>query len=439
MGAAQLITARGRSLLERARSPGSPLASVLRLGSATAFGQIITVLTTPLLTRLYSPGDMGKFGLFQSFLSLAVVGICLRYEMGIVSAATDDEASDLLTLSFACALPLSLIAGMLLWLTIRFDIGSFGLIPLWSIPVMVAACVGAGAFVALRFWFARHGDFRTVGRAMMEQGVARAALPLVAAMGHVGWAGLLAGEVGGRVFGLTSLWRRAVRPVGSYVPRLDPRLLLATAKRNWRYPGIVLPSSLVDALSSAITVPIVAFAFGAAAAGEVFLAQRIVTLPSAFLAASVADVAHSRLSAERRNSAERLTPSVIRIGTALAAVGVLIYLPVALIAPWGAPLAFGAQWRTTGWIVSLLSPLAVTSLVANPLSRVFVVVDRPELKLGGDIALVAAPILALIATQVYGLGILAWTGLFALFSVIATLTAVGLAAYAAHHPAQRHE
>ncbi len=46
---------------------------VLLLSGGTLVGQLATVLVTPLLTRLYSPADMGLFGLYFSFVSVASV------------------------------------------------------------------------------------------------------------------------------------------------------------------------------------------------------------------------------------------------------------------------------------------------------------------------------------------------------------------------------
>src|SRR5919201_3348712 len=60
---------------------------VATLGAGTAVAQIFTIASGPVITRLYTPNDLGVLGLFTSFLSVATVATSLKYELGIVSAA----------------------------------------------------------------------------------------------------------------------------------------------------------------------------------------------------------------------------------------------------------------------------------------------------------------------------------------------------------------
>ena len=97
--------------LKRIRSkPNSPFASdILKLVSGTAFAQIITILASPILTRLYSPEAFGFLAIFISITSIIGVIACMRYELAIMLPKSDEKAANLLAL---CLLSVVAISGL---------------------------------------------------------------------------------------------------------------------------------------------------------------------------------------------------------------------------------------------------------------------------------------------------------------------------------------
>ena len=83
--------------------------NVLKLITGTALGQLITVLVSPILTRLYSAEDFGIFAIYISVAGILSVIITLRFEDAIVLPAEDNEAIDLVLLGLGISLIFSLI------------------------------------------------------------------------------------------------------------------------------------------------------------------------------------------------------------------------------------------------------------------------------------------------------------------------------------------
>ena len=82
---------------------------VLKLVTGTTFAQVITILASPLLTRLYGPEAFGFLALFTSITSIIGVIACMRYEMAIMLPKTDEEAANLLGL---CLPSVAVISGL---------------------------------------------------------------------------------------------------------------------------------------------------------------------------------------------------------------------------------------------------------------------------------------------------------------------------------------
>jgi hypothetical protein len=123
----------------------------------------------------------------------------------------------------------------------------------------------------------------------------------------MGWIGLLVGEIIGRVW-IARLLRFAATNIKNSIWPLDARLLRVVLSRYWKFPAVVLPSSLLDSLVAMITLPIVSSLFGTFVAGQFLLVQSLVALPSGLISGSVADVFHSHISEAYRTSRHQIRP-----------------------------------------------------------------------------------------------------------------------------------
>ena len=292
--------------------------NVLKLGGGTALGQMLVVMATPLITRLYSPADMGLLGIFMAFAGFAGVGVALRYEMPIVSVRDDREADCLLASSLLLTVPMSLIAGLVLYAMIRNDLLSYRLLPGWSAAAAACLLVLTGVFTSLRYWMVRQGKYDVVGRALVFQGFGRAAVPVALGLAQIGWIGLLLGEITSRVLGIGRMIRAAWPAIRSSVRPFSPEYFRSILRRNWKSPAVLLPSSLMDALAAMIPLPIISYLFDPNAAGQFFLVQRLSGLPAGLIATSVADVFHPTIANARWNEPGQVRAILLRVTRKLA-------------------------------------------------------------------------------------------------------------------------
>lgn len=376
---------------------------VTALASGTALGQLIVIVVTPLLTRLYTPEDMGLAGLFASFLAIASVAVTLRLDFAIATTSSRDEALRLLALCLVVCPLASLAMGGVLFALIQANVFAYGLLPLWTVPLGIVALVATGVFIALRFWHVGRHGFASVGRALVAQGAARAGASVALGLPGLGWSGLALGEVVGRLFGIGRLWKdaghelRRSRQAGGLAGLGD------SLRRARHFPLVVLPSSLVDALAAALPVPIIAWLFGAAEAGQFALVWRVAALPGSLVVASFGDVFHAHATAARSDEPRRVRGLLLSTMRMLCILAVVVYVPACLLAPWLFPWLFGEPWRLSGQMMLVLAPLWMTSLIVSPVSRLPLVLGRPGLKFVFDVCFLVLPIGALLIFSGQGL------------------------------------
>src|SRR5664279_6385472 len=85
---------------------------VVTLVGAATIGQAIVVISAPVITRLYSPSDVGSYSVASSVLSVLIVITCLRYEWAIPLPESDVAAANVLALCVLVAFGTSLVAAV---------------------------------------------------------------------------------------------------------------------------------------------------------------------------------------------------------------------------------------------------------------------------------------------------------------------------------------
>ena len=389
--------------------PAGAAKNFMRLLSGTALGQVLVIAATPIISRLYRPDALGQFAVVLSFVALASTSSSLRFDIAIVNERSEDVARTLFTLSLLLCAPMGLAWGLGFLVVNRFGVAGFGGISPWSAVAVAMMLVVTGWFSVLRYWHIRSGNFGVVGKAQVANGAGRAILPVLAGLVRSDWVGLLIGEFVGRWLGIWRLWRSATVPLS--MQNISVPALRLMVRRHWKYPTVLLPSSLIDAFAQNLAIPALAALFGLGVAGQYALVNRVAMAPASLIGASAADVFQWELRdvppSERRQNLWRYSLRLLLIGVA-------IYTPAALLAPWLTATLLGEEWKNAGMMLTLLAPAYIAMFVVSPLSRALLLSGHMELKLLGDAACLVIPFAALfaladrslwIALAAYGAGV----------------------------------
>ena len=81
-------------------SNGEFTRNVITLVKGTTIAQAIPILISPILTRIYSPSEFGILAIYISLLSILSVISTGKYELAIMLPDDEEEAIQLIWLSF---------------------------------------------------------------------------------------------------------------------------------------------------------------------------------------------------------------------------------------------------------------------------------------------------------------------------------------------------
>jgi len=405
--------------------------SVALLAGGTALGQAITVLVSPILTRLYTPEDFGVFGVYASILGIVTVVASLRYEYALPLPEDDETAANILVLCFI------LLFGMttLSWLVIHGlgnQIVTWANVPglkpyLWLIPL---GMLGAGTYQILNYWAVRKRDFPRIARTRLSRGVARAALQVGVGFVNSGPLGLLLGQFAGETAGSTSLGLAAWRKDRAPFKAVSLQEIRRAGARYKRFPLFSSWADLLDALGLQVPQLLFAAFYGAEVAGWFALGQRAIAVPLNIVVDSVAQVYFGEAARLPRDDPKAMKRLFLKLTGRLALIGGIPVAVICALAPWFFAIVFGPGWGTAGRYVQILGPMFAVRFAIVPLSHTLNVLERQDLYLIWDGTRFVLVVGALLVGRLLAFSHIAAIGVYSLSMLTAYLLLWGLAWHA---------
>ena len=413
-------------LLEKSRGR-SFARNVAVLAGGTALGQGLAVLASPLLTRLYTPSGFGVLAAYTSIFSILLVVVALRYELAIPLPEDDETAGHLLALSLAIVSGMSLVVGLAVWL-LRDHAARWTNAPalesyLWLLPL---GLLGMGFYQALNYWAVRKRAFSRVAQTKLGQSIGMVLTQIGLGLLGLDPAGLLIGDVAGRLSGGGTLATLTWRLDGTLLKRVNMTGLRRAAARYRRFPLFSSGSGLLNSAGLQLPALLLTAFYSPEAAGWFALGQRAIGTPIALVGQAVAQVYLGEASRLAQENPQALRGLFLRTARKLLLVGGAPIAIFALCGPWLFTLVFGEPWYEAGTYVQLLTLMFVTQFVIVPLSPTLNVLERQDLQLlwdAGRLVLVVGGLVSANAlgwsvsraVLVYGVAMLiAYGGLFLL-------------------------
>ena len=354
--------------------------STIILTTGTFIAQIIGIITTPILSRIYKPEDYGVVALFAAFVAMCSTVITLRYETRILLPKTDSEAKKLVTLVFW----LSIIFGL-------FLIGLFVIVPSsfiekiglkeissWLIAA-VCASVATSLITVVTNWFNRNAQYKQIAGLRILQAICVSILGIFAGLSSF-TNGLLYSQLLALFFTLIMFIYFGHKSID----RVSVADLIKVAKIHKRGPIYLLPTAILDVVTLQIPFFLISFWFSNTMTGNYRMAYSLLLLPSSLIGGAVSQVFFQKFS-EIWPNALAGKKLLIKTWKVLFFIGVL---PMLIVIFFGKPIftiALGDSWADAGKIASILAPMVFGSLIHSPTSSTLTVMGHE--KLGFYIAL----------------------------------------------------
>lgn len=357
--------------------------NVLKLVGGTTAAQALTVLTAPVISRLFPPEAFGTTSVFISLVSVFSVVVCWRYDQAILLPKEDDEAANLFLLSLTAAAIVSALAAFFLvfnsgWLASALKAPAVSPF-LWLVPI---ALLSQGLFLSVNQWNTRRKVFGRLSIARVAASLTTSLLPVVLALsGYANTTGLILSWLAGTLIFTATLSSQVLyREVQFIFKYLNPGKILQIARRYQKFPLVDTWGSFINNLSWQLPSLMLSGFFNQTVVGHYAMASRFILLPMTLVGHSIAQVFFQHASETRSNQGD-----LAKVANSLfqRLVGLSMF-PAMVLAVVGRELfifVLGSNWADAGAYAQILAPWLFFLFISSPLSSLFNVLERQELAL----------------------------------------------------------
>lgn len=355
--------------------------NVLTLMTGTSLAQAIPIAISPILTRLYSPEEFGRFALYMAVVMIASVLVTGRYELAILLPRQERDALHITALAMA----LSMVISTVLLLVVIFFAHPIAILLgdaelghwLYWVP---ASTLLLGIYQSLNYWSNRKAQYTRLAISRTVQSGSAALAQLGSGYAGSGAVGLVGGQITGQVLATSVLARLIWREDQGLIRTLLPLRCVALAKKYIDFPKYLIVAHGFNTASGQMPVLLLSALFNTTAAGFFTLTQRVMAAPMALVAGALGDVFRQEASQAymHQGQCKAIYQKTFKRLLLISAVPFTIFF---FVAPTLFAWMFGEQWRVAGEYAQILTPMAFLQFITSPLSSMFMIAEKQRLDL----------------------------------------------------------
>ena len=339
--------------------------------TGTLLAQIITVGSSPLLSRLYDPSDFGHFSIYSSIVAVISILSCLRYELAILLSNSFKKAFDLVNLSFVISYILAITFFFIVVVyALNYSLTNINFIFLIPIIIILTA-----ASATLNYFHNKIGQIKINSTGRVVQSFFTVIFGLIFSRQHF-FNGLAISAFLGLLINVIYLI--------NYLPRRYKRKLFVFPDfiklKNIAVEYIQFPrNSLFPAILNIFSTQAITFFlmnnFGASNTGNYFFAARIILLPSSLLSSTFSDIFYQDLVKRKKNK-ELIWPFFKKNASYLFLFSLCFAVPLYFLGPIIFNFFFGANWIEAGLLSKILIFSFIARFVVSPMTIIFTAFNK---------------------------------------------------------------
>lgn len=343
----------------------------LTLLGGSLLGQLINVLVSPILTRIFSPEDFGYFGTFSSLISIMSSVTTLKMEMALPIKSDNISYNKLFWIIFLINFILSgIIGGSMYLLPFEFynsfhlgDLYNF----LWLLPFSLFF---TGVNRLFNSAVVRFKAFSEISRSFLNQMIAKNVFQISFGYFFPTAFILILGIIFNQITALSNLIRVLRRHNVLKIAKFSFKDIKEELRLHKDYIIFGTPSSLANSLGLYIPVPLILYLYGPSVAGSLSFGITLISLPMKVIGMSLSQVFIGETSELIRDNKPGIDKVYNGILKKLVMVTVLPTLIIMIFGDRVFPLVFGSKWQEAGVFIQLLSISYGLQFISSPLSQI---------------------------------------------------------------------
>lgn len=361
--------------------------NVIILFTGSSIAQIIPILATLILTRIFTIEQFGVFFIYSSLCMVLSTFITLKLELSILLPKNLNESILLFISSILTSLLLSLfiLAGIFIFYNqISLLLGEKDIDHLlYFIPISLFFL---GVIQSCTYWFNRNNKFKSISIVNITKSATSSIIQLI-----LGWAsflkyGLIIGLISGQFISATYSFYISFKGRVFEAGNFTFKKMLGLINKYKSIPIFNSSIGITNTLSNQLPIFLLTGFYSLEMAALYGLASRIVATPMGLIGQSISPVLFNEAS-KKYNNNESLRDLVRSTYKKLFKIAIIPFLIFGIAAPFIFRILFGAEWEMAGNFTQLLIPWLFLMFLNSPMSYIIIILDKQKYMLIYDILL----------------------------------------------------
>lgn len=349
--------------------------NIFSVAVGTILAQIIPVLISPVLTRIYTPEDFGIFAIYMSIVTISVTVASFRYDLAIFIPKNLDDSKRIVILSiFLSSIFSFVLFVVLLFLTqnifTKFDLRSLGG---WLLTIPITVLLISIYQIYIQ-WLNKIKNYNYLN------------FYRILNSGLISFLNILFGFLKLKDIGLilsTFITQAVLASVSFYNIKSFfkfynyNRIKILLAKYI-NFPKYTLPSTLGGEIASQMPTILLGYYFNQAIIGYYLLATKIITLPFSVIGNSIATV-YRQEAIEEFNLNGNCMNIYIKTFKKLFFIGIIPVLLLFFGGEFFFTFYFGLQWKIAGKMASYLSAMVFFQILSSPMADTILFINGQKI------------------------------------------------------------
>jgi O-antigen/teichoic acid export membrane protein len=351
--------------------------NISKLVAGTSIAQLISFLAAPVITRLFTPSDVGFFTFLLSIAGGIGLVATLRYELAIILPKENSESANLAFLSLIIGFFISILSVLVLFFIDLFILPGIIRSPVYKqwiylLPVLIFLMAASNVF---QQWYNHKREYKTLAYSKIVTSLANNLSTLLMGFAGMGALGLWLGNFAGFLFVVlffAIIFYLRHRADLSYFNFSSQKKLAGQYKF---LPLANTPQVIVEMVQSYGIIYLLKIFFSSSVLGLYSLSLRLLQAPLWLVGISIGQVFYKEASEQYQKDGNLMLPvmKTIRTSTAIAFPILIILLT---IGPWLIGFIFGNTWTEAGRYARILAPWMFFDFIRSTISQAPLIIGK---------------------------------------------------------------
>jgi O-antigen/teichoic acid export membrane protein len=350
--------------------------NVAALATGTTFAQIVSIVTAPILYRIYDKEDYGTIGLYLALVGVVSVFSTMQYNHAILLEKEDENAKVVMWLNRIVNTIVALIS---LIIVIFFD-DSIGIMLgnekitkwLFLFPISIFF-IGQGQILSV--WANRKKKYRVLTFNSIFTSLSVPIVSISIGIFNNGPFGLFMGLLVSHTLPSIILLILLTRQDDLGLNYLKFYQIKIFIKRYKKFAILSLPTEFMGTLTKQLPVYFLTYFSGPSAVGLYGLAIKMISIPIQFVGGAISKVFRQRAS-EDFNKEGHFQSIYLKTLKSLFLVSIPMVVIVIIFGKKIFSFVFGEEWADSGTIAQIMIIMFALRLISSPLSYTYFIREK---------------------------------------------------------------